>query len=72
VRIRADRLQKEAAPLLRGARREAGSAGDRPLADHGPRSPNAPAGTARRRTFVDGLYREIDDETWQKLTETFF
>jgi len=73
VRIRADRLQKEAAPLLRGsqARSWFRQEIDRLLTTvlgHPTLQPALPDGG----TFVDGLYREIDDETWKKLTETFF
>ena len=73
VRIKADRLQKDAIPLLRGSqargwfRQEI----DRLLTTvlgHAALQPALPDGG----TFVDGLYREIDDDTWRKLTETFF
>lgn len=73
VRIKADRLQKEAAPLLRGsqARSWFRQEIDRLLTTvlgHPTLQPALPDGG----TFVEGLYREIDDQTWNKLTETFF
>jgi len=73
VRIQADRLQKDPAPLLRGSqargwfRQEI----DRLLTTvlgQAALQPALPDGG----TFVDGLYREIDDDAWRKLTETFF
>ena len=65
--------QKDAAALLRGsqARSWFRQEIDRLLTTvlgHPTLQPALPDGG----TFVDGLYREIDDETWKKLTETFF
>jgi len=74
VRIRADKLQKDEAPLLRGSqarswfRQEIDRLLTTVLGGHPAFQPALPDGG----TFVDGLYREIDDETWKKLTETFF
>mgnify|MGYP007118348133 CR=1 FL=1 len=71
--IKADQLQDDAARLRRG--NEAGiwfrQEIDRLLATvlgSASVQPALPDGG----TFIDGLYREIDDETWTKLTETFF
>ncbi len=81
VRIQADKPQKESAPLLRGseARRWFRQEIDRLLTtilghatfQAGPQLAFQPA-LPDGGTFVDGLYREIDDETWNKLTEAFF
>jgi glycine cleavage system H protein len=77
VRVKVDKPQQEAASLLRGsqARRWFRQEIDRLLTTilghgtlHAALQPALPDGG----TFVDALYREIDDETWRKLTETFF
>jgi glycine cleavage system H lipoate-binding protein len=73
VRIKADRFQKDPAPLLRGSqargwfRQEI----DRLLSTvlgQAALQPALPDGG----TFVAGLYREIDEDAWKKLTESFF
>jgi glycine cleavage system H lipoate-binding protein len=73
VRIRADRLQEDAARLLQGnpARNWFRQEIDRLLTTvlgQAAVQPALPDGG----TFIDGLYREIDDDAWKKLTETFF
>ena len=73
VRIKADKLREDAARLLRGnqARSWFRHEIDRLLTTvlgHAAIQPALPDGG----TFVDGLYREIDDDAWRKLTETFF
>lgn len=73
VRIKADRLQEDPARLLRGsqARSWFRQEIDRLLTTvlgHPALQPALPDGG----TFVDALYREIDDDAWRQLTENFF
>lgn len=73
VRIRPDKLQEEAGRLRRGnqARSWFRQEIDRLLATvlgQAAVQGALPDGG----TFVEGLYREIDDDAWKKLTETFF
>lgn len=73
VKIRADKLQEDAAQLLQGnpARSWFRQEIDRLLTTvlgQAAVQPALPDGG----TFIDGLYREIDDDAWRKLTETFF
>ena len=73
VRIRADKLREDAARLRQGnpARAWFRQEIDRLLTTvlgQATLQPALPDGG----TFVDGLYREIDDDAWKMLTETFF
>jgi glycine cleavage system H protein len=73
VSIKADKLQEDAGRLLRGtqARSWFRQEIDRLLSTvlgQAAVQPALPDGG----TFVEGLYREIDDDAWKKLTETMF
>ena len=73
VKIRADKLRQDAARLMRGnqARGWFRQEIDRLLSTvlgQAAVQPALPDGG----TLIEGLYREIDDEAWKQLTETFF
>jgi glycine cleavage system H lipoate-binding protein len=73
VSVKADKLRDDAPRLLRGspARSWFRQEIDRLLStvfDQAAFQPALPDGG----TFVEGLYREIDDVAWKKLTESFF